>query len=49
VYDLMCVLNTRRYLPESLDPYRDQGHAPNHQVSLAHLDEQLRRALRRLD
>lgn len=49
VYDLMCVLNTRRYLPESLDPYREQGHAPNYQLSLAHLDEQLRRALRRLD
>ena len=49
VYDLMCVLNTRRYLPGSLDAYRDQGHAPNCQLSLAHLDEQLRRALKRLD
>ena len=49
VYDLMSVLHTRRYLPKSLDPYRDQGHAPNYQLSLAHLDEQLRRALRRLD
>jgi Phosphotransferase enzyme family len=49
VYDLMCVLNTRRYAPESRDAYRDQGHAPNDQLSLARLDEQLRRALRRLD
>ena len=49
VYDLMCVLNTRRYLPEYLDAYREQGHAPNHHVALAHLDEQLRRSLKRLD
>lgn len=49
VHDLMCVLNTRHYAPESLDAYRQQGHAPSYQQSLAHLDEQLRRALKRLD
>jgi aminoglycoside phosphotransferase (APT) family kinase protein len=49
VYDLICVLNTRRYLPESLDAYREQGHVPNYQLSLAHLDEHVRRSLKRLD
>jgi aminoglycoside phosphotransferase (APT) family kinase protein len=49
VYDLMCVFSTRHYARESLDAYREQGHAPNYQLSLAHLDEQLRRALKRLD
>lgn len=49
VYDLMCVFSSRYYAAESLDAYREQGHAPNSQLSLAHLDEHLRRALKRLD
>jgi len=49
VYDLMCVLSSRHYLAESLAADREQGHVPDYQVSRAHLDEQLRRALRRLD
>lgn len=49
VYDLMCVLNIRHYAHEALNAYREQGHTPNYQLSLAHLDEQLRRILKRLD
>ena len=49
VYDLMCVLSSRHYLAESLAADREQGHVPNYQLSLAHLDEHVRRALRRLD
>jgi aminoglycoside phosphotransferase (APT) family kinase protein len=49
VYDLMWVFSMRHYAPEALDAYREQGHAPNYRLSLAHLDEQLRRALKRLD
>ena len=49
VYDLMWVFNSRHYLEVSLAADREQGHVPNHQLSLAHLDEQVRRALRRLD
>ncbi len=49
VYDLMCVLSGRHYLAESLAADREQGHVPNYQLSLAHLDEHVRRALRRLD
>ena len=36
VYDLMCVFSSRYYAAESLDAYREQGHAPNSQLSLAH-------------
>jgi aminoglycoside phosphotransferase (APT) family kinase protein len=49
VYDLMCVLSGRHYLAESLAADREQGHVPNYQLSLSHLDEHMRRALRRLD
>jgi aminoglycoside phosphotransferase (APT) family kinase protein len=49
VYDLMCVVSSRHYLAESLAADRQQGHVPNYQLSVAHLDEHLRRALRRLD
>jgi hypothetical protein len=49
VYDLICVLDGRHYLAESLAADREQGHVPNYQLSLAHLDEHVRRALRRLD
>lgn len=49
VYDVMCVFNLRHYAATALAAYREQGHAPNQQLSLAHLDEQLRRALKHLD
>jgi hypothetical protein len=49
VYDLMCVFSGRHYLAESLAADREQGHAPNYQSSLGHLDEHMRRAVRRLD
>ena len=49
VYDLMCVLGSRHYLAESLAADREQGHVPNYQLSLAHLDEHVRRSLKRLD
>lgn len=48
VYDVMWVLNMRHYAEVALDAYRGQGHAPDHRLSLSRLDEQLRRALRRL-
>jgi Ser/Thr protein kinase RdoA (MazF antagonist) len=49
VYDLMCVFSGRPFLAESLAADREQGRVPNYQLSLAHLDEHLRRALSRLD
>ena len=49
VYDLMWVFNMREHAQIALDAYRGQGHTPNHQVSLSRLDEQLRRALKRLE
>jgi aminoglycoside phosphotransferase (APT) family kinase protein len=48
VYDLMCVLSSRHYLAESLEADREQGHVPNYQPSVAHLDEHVLRALKRL-
>ncbi len=48
VYDVMWLFNIRHYAQVALGAYREQGHAPNLQLSLAHLDEQLRRVLRRL-
>jgi len=48
VYDVMWLFNIRHYAQLALDAYREQGHASNLQVSLAHLDKQLRRVLRRL-
>lgn len=49
VYDVMWVLNIRHHAEVALDAYRGQGHVPNYQLSLARLDEQLRRALEQLD
>ena len=49
VYDLMWVFNMRHHARVALDAYREQGHAPNLRLSLSRLDEQLRRALKRLD
>jgi aminoglycoside phosphotransferase (APT) family kinase protein len=49
VYDLIWVFNIRHHARVALDAYREQGHAPDHRRSLSHLDEQLRRALKRLD
>ena len=49
VYDLMCVFSGRRYTAESLAVDRGLGHVPTYQLAVAHLDEQLRRALGRLD
>jgi hypothetical protein len=48
VYDVMWVFNMRQHAQVALDAYREQGHAPNSEFSLAHLDEQLLRALKRL-
>ncbi len=48
VYDLMCVLSSRHYLADSLAADREQGHVPDYQLSVAHLDEHVRRALKRL-
>ena len=48
VYDLMYV-SSLHYLAESLDVDRRLGHVPDYEVALAHLHEQLRRALKRLD
>ena len=48
VYDVMWVFNMRKYAKVALAAYREQGHSPNHRLSLSHLDEQLRRALMRL-
>ena len=48
VYDLMYV-SSRHYTAESLEVDGQLGHVPGLEVALAHLDEQLRRALKRLD
>ena len=47
VYDLMSV-STRHYTRESLEVDRQLGHTPDYEMAVAHLDEQLRRALKRL-
>ena len=49
VYDVMWMFNIRHHAEVALEAYRGQGYAPNYQLSLARLDEQLRRALNRLD
>jgi aminoglycoside phosphotransferase (APT) family kinase protein len=49
VYDAMWVFNMREHAEVALDAYRGQGHLPDRQLSLSRLDEQLRRALKRLD
>jgi aminoglycoside phosphotransferase (APT) family kinase protein len=48
VYDLMSV-SSRHYVRESLEADGQLGPVPDHDVAVAHLDEQLRRALKRLD
>jgi aminoglycoside phosphotransferase (APT) family kinase protein len=48
VYDVMWLFNIRHHARAALGAYREQGHEPNLQLSHAHLDEQLRRVLRRL-
>jgi aminoglycoside phosphotransferase len=47
VYDLMSV-STRHYTKESLEVDGQLGPTPDYAVAVAHLDEQLRRALKRL-
>jgi aminoglycoside phosphotransferase (APT) family kinase protein len=47
VYDLMFV-SSRHYVAESLEVDRELGHVPDYEVALAHHDEQLPRALKRL-
>jgi hypothetical protein len=48
VYDLMFV-SSRHYIAESLEADGRLGPVPDYEVALAHFDEQLRRALKRLD
>ena len=48
VYDLMFVSSVH-YLAESLEVDGQLGHVPDYEVALAHLHEQFRRALKRLD
>ena len=47
VYDLMSV-SSRHHAAASFAAYRQQGQTPDYEVSVAHVDEQLRRALKRL-
>jgi aminoglycoside phosphotransferase (APT) family kinase protein len=49
VYDVMWLFNIREHAEVALGAYRGQGHAPNYQLSLSYLDEQLRRVLKRLE
>jgi aminoglycoside phosphotransferase (APT) family kinase protein len=49
VYDLIWLFNIRHHAQVALGAYREQGHVPNLQLSLAHLDEQVRRVITRLD
>jgi aminoglycoside phosphotransferase (APT) family kinase protein len=49
MFDLMCVLSSRHYLADSLAADQEQGHVPNYQLSVAHLDAHVRRAMKRLD
>jgi aminoglycoside phosphotransferase (APT) family kinase protein len=49
VYDVIWLFNIRHHAQVALGAYREQGHVPNRRLSLAHVDEQLRRVLRRLD
>ena len=48
VYDLICLLAGRKYLRESLEVDRPLGPGPSYELALAHLEEHLRRALKRL-
>jgi hypothetical protein len=49
VYDLIWLFNIRHHANVALNAYREQGHVPDRQLSLTHVDEQLRRVLTRLD
>jgi aminoglycoside phosphotransferase (APT) family kinase protein len=49
VYDVIWLFNIREHAEIALEAYRGQGHAPDYQLSLSRLDEQLRRVLKRLD
>jgi aminoglycoside phosphotransferase (APT) family kinase protein len=49
VYDLIWLFSIRHHAQVALGAYREQGHVPNRQLSLAHLDEQVRRVITRLD
>ena len=49
VYDLIWLFNIRHHAQVALGAYREQGHVPNRQLSLAHVDDQLRRVLKRLN
>lgn len=49
VYDLIWLFNIRHHAQVALGAYREQGHVPNRQLSLAHLNEQVRRVITRLD
>ena len=48
-FDPDMYVSSLHYLAESLEADRQLGHVPDYEVSLGHLDEQLRRALKRLD
>jgi len=48
VYDVIWLFNIRHHADVALGAYREQGHVPNRRLSLAHVDEQLRRVLTRL-
>ena len=49
VYDLIWLFNIRHHADVALGAYREQGHVPNRELSLAHVDEQVRRVLIRLE
>jgi hypothetical protein len=49
VYDVTWLLNIRHHAEIALGAYRGQGHTPNYQLSVSRLDEQLRRAVKRLN
>jgi aminoglycoside phosphotransferase (APT) family kinase protein len=49
IYDVMFVFLSRQYAAKALDAYREQGHTVSLELSLARLDEQLRRAMQRVD
>jgi aminoglycoside phosphotransferase (APT) family kinase protein len=48
VYDLIWLLNVRHHAEVALGAYREQGDVPNRRRSVANVDEQLRRVVRRL-
>jgi hypothetical protein len=46
---VMWLFNIREHAEVALGAYRGQGHEPDYRLSLSYLEEQLRRALKRLD